>query len=153
MKIIELATDLYDSLFGKRDFFAMRSSLRDHFREKGMKVGLIDDDTLVIDKCISVKFIPYKNYAECKLSYGCDAEDYTSLDNETKAFIATRVNGEADKKGHHTLVYAYEDVFYIKTSFYFTRMRMMYELFFQHYDELDNAINLMAELVTDAKKE
>lgn len=153
MKFTELAADLWDGLYGKRDFFAMRSALRDHFREQGMKVGLIDDDTLVIDKCISVKFIPYDNYAECEISYGCDAEEYTSLEYHNKLFIAALTSNEAYSKGHHTIVSAYEDAFYIKSSFYFTKMRMMFDLFFQYYEDVDYAINFMAELINHANEE
>lgn len=153
MKLKELATDLYDGFYGKRDFFAMRGCLREHFRKQGIKARIKGNETLVIDDCITVDFIPYENYAECKICYGCDAEDYTSLHNETKAFIAAGVNNESNSQEHHAVVYAYEDVFYIKTSFCFTRQKMMYELFFLYYEELVNAIKLMEEFILDAKEE
>ena len=153
MKIGELASDLWDGFYGKRDFFAMRGGLREHFRQQGIKARIKNNETLVIDDCITVDFVPFENYAECKICYGCDAEDYVSLDNATKAFIAAGVNSDAESQGSHAMVYVYDDVFYVKTSFYFTRMKMMYELFFQHYEDLVDAVKSAEELISDAKKE
>lgn len=153
MKFAKLATDLWDGLYGKRDFSTMRKELRKYFRDQGMKVRIKNGETLVVDDCITVDFIAFDDYAECKISYGCDADEYTSLEYHNKLFIAALTSNEAYSKGHHTMVSAYENAFYIKSSFYFTRMRMMFDLFFQHYEDVDYAINFMAELINHANEE
>jgi len=150
MKIGKLrkATGFWRSLSFMGNVSKMRRALLAYFEEEGIQ-GKVDDGLVVFefDECVFyADFEVREGYAECTLHYSGTSESYESLDKDSKAFIADKVNIEQE---NHTVAYAYNDRFALKTYFFFTNKEMMFDLFRLHFLELTESLNLTNEIMGD----
>ncbi len=86
------------------------------------------------------------DYAECAIVYECTADEYVSLELTDKAFVADKVNIDLY---NHATVYAYTESFKIDSIFYFTSKKMWTALFIKHFNELNEAVAMVMDIICD----
>jgi len=126
----------------------MRTELSSYLNNEGVECKI--EDGLCIFKYDDYNFVAsidlHKEYAECKIEFQCEDEDYEKLDIDEKTFIADKVNTDLE---NHCIALSFNDSVKSVTSFYFTSKSMMFELFSQHFKELTETTDLMLSLVKD----
>ncbi len=135
--------------FWKECFFMgnvckMRKALMRYLQEEGVKCELSDGEIAFdySNGSFCASFGVVDGMGECCVVFQCEDEDYAKLDPKDKALMADRVNIGLY---NHATVYAEEDVFTVKTSFYFTNRKRMINLFTLHFDELNQSVSCAVE--------
>jgi len=126
----------------------MRTALSDFLNNEGVECKI--EDGLCIFNYDDYKFVAsidlHGEYAECKIEFQCEDEDYEKLDLDEKTYIADKVNTELE---NHCLALSFSNSIKTVTSFYFTNKSMMFELFCKHFKEITETTDLMLSLVKD----
>lgn len=126
----------------------MRSELMEYLQGEGLKCQL-EDGIVIFDyneSHYSTHFQVHDGFAECEICYEMGAEEYGALELQDKTFIADKTNTEVN---NHCKVLAFDDSLRIETSFYFTNKRMMINLFSQHFDELNESLNVAMDIACE----
>lgn len=126
----------------------LRKAAIDYFKSEGIKCEVKDGELLFKfnDSIYTLQLGTGDDYAECGIVYECDADEYAALDFEDKTFIADKVNTDLY---NHATVYAYNDSIKIDSSFYFTSKKMWTGLFIKHFNELNEAVAMVMDIICD----
>ncbi len=130
----------WKSLFFMGNVYKMRKSLMSYLQEEGIKCEIKDGEIIMEfnESYFSCVINECEGYNECSIMYQCQDEGYSKLDLQDKTFMADKVNTDIE---NHATVYTYDEIFRVKTSFYFTSKQMLLNLFASHFEELVNSIN------------
>ena len=130
----------WKSMFFMGNVYKMRKALMSYLKEEGLNCEVKDGEILIEfnESYFSSSINENDGYNECTIMYQCTDEDYAKLDIQDKTFMADKVNTDLE---NHATVYAYDESFYITTSFYFTSKQMLLNLFASHFEELVNSLN------------
>lgn len=142
----------WKSLFFMGNVYKIRKSLMSYLKEEGLNCEIKDGEILIEfnESYFSSSIGENEDYTECTIMYQCTDEDYAKLDIKEKTFMADKVNTDLE---NHATVYAYDDSFYITTSFYFTSKQMLLNLFVSHFDELVDSLNEANDILCSKIKE
>ena len=126
----------------------LRKTAMDYFASEGMACEIKDGELLFKfnDSIYTLQLGTGDDYAECAIVYECNAEEYTSLDLTDKTFVADKVNTDLY---NNATVYAYDDSIKIDSTFYFTSKKMWVELFVKHFNELNESVRMVIEIISD----
>ena len=126
----------------------LRKAAMDYFASEGIACEIKDGELLFKfnDSYYTLQLGTGGDYAECVIVYECNAEEYTSLDLADKTFVADKVNTDLY---NHATVYAYGDSIKIDSTFYFTSKKMWVELFVKHFNELNESVRMVWEIICD----
>lgn len=126
----------------------LRKTAIDYFKSEGIKCEVKDGELLFWfkDNVYTLQLCEGDDYAECGIVYECSADEYAALSTEEKTFIADKVNTDLY---NHATVYAYNDSFKIDSTFYFTSKNMWNELFIKHFNELNESVRMVWEIICD----
>ena len=126
----------------------LRKVAMDYFASEGIACEIKDGELLFKfnDSIYTLQLGTGDDYAECAIVYECAAEEYASLDLTDKTFVADKVNTDLY---NHATVYAYNDSIKVDSTFYFTSKKMWVELFIKHFNELNEAVAMAMDIISD----
>ena len=125
-----------------------RKAAMEYFASEGIACEIKDGELIFQfnDSFYTLQLAAGDDYAECGIVYECEADEYVSLDITDKTFIADKVNTDLY---NHATVYAYNDSFKIDSTFYFTSKNMWNELFIKHFNELNESVRMVWDIICD----
>ena len=126
----------------------MRKALVAFLTDEGVK-SKVEEGSVVFEYnkgYYMVDFETHGRYAEACITFKIGDEDYESLSQNDKTFIADKVNTDLQ---NHATVYAFGDTVDVQTMFYFTSKRMMMELFVKHFEKMNSAVMATFEILAD----
>ena len=120
----------------------------EYFESEGIACEIKDGDLFFQfnDSVYTLLFGIGNEYAECGIVYECNAEEYVNLEQHDKTFLADKVNTELE---NHATVYAFNDSFKVTSTFYFTSKKMLVDLFIKHFNELNESVDMVLDIVRD----
>ena len=143
-------SNIFSGFFGgfTSDIAKLRKEAMNYFASEGIAYEIKDGELLFKfnGSIYTLQLGTGDDYAECAIVYGCNADEYLSLDPTDKTFIADKVNTELY---NHATLYAYNDAFKIDSTFYFTSKKMWVELFIKHFNELNESVQLAFDIIGD----
>lgn len=124
----------------------MRKAIMSYLANEGVKCE-IKDGSIVCEfqeSYYSIDFTIHNNFAECRIGYECAGKEYAAMQLSDKTFVADKVNIQLE---NHAVVYAYTDSFEVRSSFFFSSKAMLLQLFVNHFNELNEAVELALDII------